>query len=29
MVHGLVGIATMKNVSYNQRWEEKIEDFIK
>lgn len=29
MVHGLAGIATMKNVSYSQNWEEKIEDFIK
>lgn len=29
MVHGLAGIATMKNVSYSQKWEEKIEDFIK
>lgn len=27
-VHGLAGIATMKNVSYDKDWESKIEDII-
>ena len=27
-VHGIAALATMKNVCYNEKWEEKISDFI-